>query len=356
MTNDKGIGSKAGAALPPITESTLAAPSPAAPAPAPAAPTGSDPATLAAPVPTPSPAPSGDSTAVLPTTLATPSGSDSGARTPRVVRSAHRAARRRRVASPETTEPQGSPETEQPSLNADDRRELEKLRAEKEKAKKDPWSVRAKKWGKEFAKKWGKRLGIILVIFLAGYFVVNHYNLFGVGKDTGAASQPRLSAPKGIMPGGDDGAQRGIMASNNPTVKEDGDALTFEYADPSYPNANVTFQVITDNDLNIREVRLGDKLKEEYGGKLSIGTVDGSREDDVRCSHTAQSCDISKENINLCKSWLLLSRIIPIAGGSDQEQPFWTSLQVYNATPVGTYTGSADLPHHCGVKDSDTSS
>ena len=356
---DKGIN-KTGASLPPIT-----APTPAAPASSPAAPT---PVTPAASPTAPSPA--GDSTAVLPTTSASapaaPTPAPSAARAAHVGRRRHRtAADHHATPAPATSAPaddetEGSEETEQVHLTREEaiaaakKEVLEEAAAKKEKKKLKNRAKRAPKAFLTWLGKWCKKHWFITAILVVA--IIASLTMWVNGKfadDNAASSEPRLSAPKGIMPGGDEGSQRGSKADNAPTVKDDGDALTFEYTDPNFQS--VTFQVITDNDLNIREVKLGDKLK-EYGGKLSIGTVDGSQESDVRCSRNAQNCDFSDEKLNICKSWLSLSRIIPIAGGSDQAQPFWTSLEVYNATPVGTYTSSADLPHHCGVKDSDTSS
>lgn len=346
--NDKGLGKSRRNATPPILPT---------PAPAPANPAPTQPLPVQPAQPAPTPAPTANPTAAAP--------------------AAHVGHRRRRgpaahhPAAPAATpapaapapadsdEPEGSPETEQappdPKAVAAAKEELKREAAEaKEKRKFKNRAKRAPKVFGSWLKAWARKHWFVTTVLVVA--IIASLTMWVNGKfadDNAASSEPRLSAPKGIMPGGDEGSQRGSKADNTPTVKDNGDNLVFEYTDPNYKA--VTFKVITDKDLNITEVKLGEKLK-EYGGKLSIGTVDGSQESDVRCSRNAQVCDFSTEKINICKSWMSLSRIIPIAGGSDQNQPFWTALEVYNANPVGTYSGSTDLPHHCGVKDSDTSS
>jgi hypothetical protein len=335
-SDPKGIGSKAGR---PLRRGTT----PAVPA-APAAPASPDDPTAVLPT-TPAPAPVASAPAP-----ATPSGS-----TPP-------AAPAPAPASADDDTPEPSEDTEKVHLTREEaiaaaKKEIQE-EAEKEKERKR-LKNRIKRAPKAFGRwlaAWCKKHWFITTILVIA--LIASLTMWVNGKfddDTAGESQPKYSAPKAIMPGGDEGSQRGSRAENaSPTVKDDGDALTFGYTDPNFRDA--TFEVITENDLTIREVRLGDKLK-EYGGKLSIGTVDGSQESDVRCSRNAQTCDFSSEKINICDAWLSLTRIIPVQGGTDQAQPFWTSIEVYNATPTGTFPNEGtDLPHHCGVKDTNTSS
>lgn len=350
MTDNKGIGSKF---TPGVTPPITAQPAPTQPLPVQPAPAAPDSAAAT---------PTGSTSAASPSTPPPAPGAHGRRRPRRPVADPH-AAPATPAAPPATPapaapapadsddEPEGSADTENvvTMTEAEWRKKLEEEKAEEaEKKRKNRFTVRAWAW----LRKTLKKLGILAVVILA---LVGAWQLWGPdwGKDTATAPEPKYSAPKGIMPGGDEGSQRGSKADNAPTVKDNGDNKVFEYTDPNYKA--VTFKVITDEELNITEVKLGEKLK-EYGGKLSIGTVDGSQESDVRCSRNAQACDFSAEKISICKSWLSLYRIVPVQGGTDQNQPFWTALEVYNATPTGTYSGSTDLPHFCGVKDSDTSS
>lgn len=347
MTNSndpKGLGSKAGGirrGTPPVVPAASAAPTtpddptavlPSTPAPAPAAPSGS-----------------------------TPSAHARHSRR-RTVRRGHAPAPAPAVPAPAPADddaPEPSEDTEKVTETPEEMEERirKELKEEKEEKKLKNRVKRAPKAFGSWLLAWFKKhwfLTAILVVALIASLTMWVNGKFS-DDDTAGESQPKYSAPKAIMPGGDEGSQRGSRAENAPpTVKDDGDALTFGYTDPNF--SGVTFEVVTSNDLTIREIKLGEKLK-EYGGKLAIGTVDGSQESDVRCSSNAQNCDFSDENISICDAWLSLSRIIPVQGGTDQQQPFWTSIEVFNAQPTGNYPGEGtDLPHHCGVKDTNTSS
>lgn len=340
MTNDKGhkFGPNA---TPPITEPTQqlpaqpapAAPSPAAPVPAPAAPIA---VTPAAPTPTAAPA-------------------AHVGRRPRHSRHAAHPVTPAHAPASADDEPEGSEETEQtpPSDAAVAAAKKQILKEAAEKKEKRKLKNRAKRAPKAFLawlSKWCKKhwfISSVIVVVVIGWLAISAHGMFFADGSV-ASSEPRKVAPARISPG--TGGER--AEDSEPTIVDDGDAKVLTYTDPSFSDA--TFDVIVDNDLNIIEVKLGDKLKNEYGGRLSIGTTN-TTEDDVRCTKTSQSCDFSKEKISICKSWLWLNRSVHNGPqSSNGEQPYWSPREVFDAQldPSRVYPGDTDTtPQLCGTDE-----